>query len=158
MSNPYPPGPPFGGQPPAPPGFSPPGYGPPQPGGWGQLPPGFGAPPAGYEFSEVENVTIRRASTWALILSGCMFLDVVLNLIELNFKGAAFRCVFAVLMLMAGLSFKSVVETRGQDVKHLMDAIEKLGYIFIARAVLVVLAFIAMVLFMSCGAVIGLAR
>jgi hypothetical protein len=145
-----------------PPGYGapPPGYGqamPPNPYGAPMAQPGFGMQQYGsYEFNDLENGIIDkcagRAKLWGWI-------SAVLGGFQLLGGGCgAFAnpslvvyAPYGIVMLIVGISFigvgnslRAVVETQGNDVGHMMSAMEKLGGAFliqsIAYIVMIVLA------------------
>lgn len=107
----------------------------------------FGPPQSDldYEFSERENQTIKKASTWAIILAIVILiqagLGAVQNLIQANICGAiigfAVALVIGIAFYKAGTSLKAVVETEGCDTLHMMEAIDKLGTAFLVRIIVV---------------------
>ncbi len=115
-----------------------------QPQGWGPQP-GY-APAAGgsYEFNQLENGVIGRlggrARTWgvcSIVIGAIMLiLGVVVMIAVGNDMGLAVGSVVAIAALQpmvsggfylaAGTAFNNVVNTQGNDIPHMMDAMRKL--------------------------------
>ena len=110
-----------------------------------------------YEFSDLENVSIERAATSASIWAVCAIVGAVLlgTLAAVQFYLDNLRGAILVLPLFlvcavagwlyigAGRALKKVVETEGNDVELLMQALERMASAFrnevIATGVAVVL-------------------
>ena len=142
------------------------GYGqPPAPAGYGQPPPGpggFGAPapmgyPGGgfgtYEFNELENgiigKTAGRAHTWGIIsivvdalntLVG--FLFIVSPSLLVNLVTGIVSIVVGVTFLGAGNSLQNVVQTQGNDMEHMMQAMQKMSSAFMVQIITTIVGFI----------------
>lgn len=102
-------------------------------------------PAAEYEFSEQQDQTIRRlanAMNWVaapLLVAGVLYLLACIAYILISFQelhalaaailaafGAFFFLALARWTGMAAASFSQIVETKGQDISHLMSALESL--------------------------------
>lgn len=172
-----------------PPAAAPGGYGAPAPGamqpaGYGAPPPNPYAPPGApgmggfmgfgqYEFNEMENgiiaKTAGRAKTWGIIaivigsievLSGFAFF--VSPGLLLNFITGIAQIVIGVTFLGVGNSLTQVVQTQGNDVEHMMGALNKLSSAFmiqiimaIVQAVLIALAILLVIFVFAAMAVSG---
>ena len=165
--------PPGGGWPPqgppgAPPG-GPPGYG--APPGY-QAPGGYGAPAAPaasfgppvaaggqYEFNATENEVIEKLAS-RLTIAGVM--EIIFGACQLFFgwafglggwlvglPGAIAMVAIGALFVSAASSFRSVTQTRGHDVSHLMGALGKLSTAAIVQIVGYIIA-------VALGIIIGL--
>lgn len=157
----------------------PPGYGQPPPGASYQPPNPYGAPagapamggmgmPMGaqfgsYEFNDFENSiidkTAGRAKLWGIISSviGALQLlascGMVANASLASYlPGGIIALVVGITFIGVGNSLKSVVQTQGNDMMHMMQAMQKLGNAFmiqiIATIIGIVLVAIIMVLAM----------
>ena len=161
-----------------PPGGAPPGYGGP-PGGAGFAPspyappghPGVMSPQYGtYEFNEYENSiidkTASRAKLWGIISTTVGALQILASCGM--FASATFATylpagivaiVVGVTFIGAGNSLKSVVTTQGNDLMHLMQAMQKMSSAFIIEIICAivgfVLAVIAMILLVFVFAVVA---
>ena len=150
--------PPPGGAPPgyggAPPsmGFAPNPYGAPQ-GAPGMMSGSFG----NYEFNEMENQivdkTASRAKLWGIIsivfgtlnfLSSCggfakadMFLNLPTGIVGI---------VVGITFLGVGNSLKMVVQTQGNDLMHMMQALQKMGSAFMVQIICAIVSFVLVVL------------
>ena len=134
---PQPPYPPQGGypqQPPYPPqgGYPPPPYPP-------QAPypphPGFAPPPMRpqYEFSGEQNTTLETVGRWAKALGILMFVQAGFAVFGSNHLGALVDIGLGLLLFGGGTSLGAVVTTQGNDVQHLMQALDKLSTLFAIR-------------------------
>ena len=109
---------------------------------------------AGYEFSPLENETIAKAAkwigfwSWVAIVGGALI--GVASAVSFDLAGLIMAVVYVIIGLYyrgAATSMKSVVETAGNDIAHLMTALDKLasafkimGILFIIGIVLAVIA------------------
>jgi hypothetical protein len=134
-----------GGYPPqAHPGYPPPhqqGYPAYPPAGYAGYPP-QAAPqwPAQYEFSEVENKTIERCAAWCKALAVLFFVQAGLQVINLNVIILGVDIVIGLMFWRASKSLSAVVETEGNDVRHLMDALKSISFAFLIRLIVVAVA------------------
>ncbi|MBI2395797.1 MAG: hypothetical protein HYV09_39900 [Deltaproteobacteria bacterium] len=142
-----------------------------QPGPYGQpgYPQGGYAPPpaagGAYEFSQMENTTIgrlgSRAKTWGIcsIVIGLILLvlGVVVIIAAPGEAALPVGGVIAVAALQpvvsggfymaAGGAFKNVVDTQGNDVPHMMDAMKKLTNAMRVESIVALLAIVGAVIF-----------
>lgn len=126
-------------------GFAPP---PAAPQGYGQpaAPPGYGTQPAGppmgpgtghYEFNETENQTVNKLAG-RLMIAGIM--EIVFGVLSLfgNFNwgagsgvlglpGSIAMIVIGAVFIGASGSFKKISQTQGNDMGHLMEALNKMS-------------------------------
>jgi hypothetical protein len=143
-----------------------PGYGPPQQ-GWGHAPAGgfapagYGHPPAGgggYNFSQLEEISIRkvggRSKTWGIIslIIGALLLLAGLGVmvgVDHPIAKAAGAAILAVALqpiisgwfyMQAGQAFDAVVDTHGDDIGHMMNAVGKLTNAVRVEAIVSILA------------------
>lgn len=177
----------YGAPPGAPPGGGAPGYG--APPGYPQ-PGGYGAPPAqgypgqqqpgmmgggfgNYEFSDNENGIIgkaaSRAKLWgviSIVVGACNVLagfgcfakpDLIVNF----FSGIT-AIVVGVVFLGVGGSLKMICDSQGNDIAHLMQAMQKLSSAFLIQtivtivgAVLFLLAFVLVAFVLVASAAAG---
>jgi hypothetical protein len=158
------------GQPPAGGGYGPPagqpgGYGAPPPGAGPYAPPvaGFGAPAmnyGNYEFSEMENQVIEkagsRARTWGIIsiIIGALQLFGTLGAIAnpgliIYLPQGIIGIIVGVTFLGAGSSLKTVVDTQGNDIPHMMTALQKMGSAFFIQIIVTLIGvlLVAMLVF-----------
>lgn len=143
----------------APPG--PPGYGPPA----GGFAPGQAAQPmpqagGGYEFNEQENGRIKLAAMFTKIFGGVSFLTggiafllsfvpfITLGFIPQAFVNVMFASIGALISIgigymyySSGQAFSRVVDTQGDDITHLVDAIGRLRSAFRFEVILFGVAF-----------------
>ena len=152
------------GQPP--PGGAPPGYGAAPP-SMGFAPNPYGAPQGApgmmsgsfgnYEFNDMENSiidkTASRAKLWGIIsttLGGLQCLascGAVANAGMASYLPAGIiAIVFGVTFMGVGNSLKMVVQTQGNDVMHMMQALQKMGSAFMVQIVCAIIGFVLAVL------------
>ena len=110
-----------------------------------------------YEFGERENAVVGETATWVRYWSLIAIVGGVLMLIGGVFtlgSGGFVQLVLGAIYIFVGVTFKgsaaalrSVVETTGDDVGHLMTALDKLGTAFkvmvVAVAIGIALAVVA---------------
>lgn len=143
-------GPPGGGYGGPPPGG---GYGGPPPGGgappgYGGPPPGYGGPPGypppggmpyggggGYEFGQAENATIGAAALWARILGIVLIVIGTIGLLNCSLIDFALKLAVGIFFILGGNALATVVNTQGNDVAHMMTAMQKLGTAFKIRVI-----------------------
>lgn len=133
------------------------------PGVPGGAPPG-GAPPGGlstgqYEFNDDENVTIERAGASSSIWAACAIVGAVLlgtlaglQLSLDNVRGAVLVLPLFLVCAVAGWLYfgtgkalKAVVDTEGNDVELLMQALDRLGTAFRNEVIVTILAVVVFV-------------
>ena len=147
-------GPPGYGQPPPGGGYAPPNpYGPqagPQMGQMGGMP-GMGGMPMGaqfgnYEFNDFENSiidkTASRAKLWGIIstvIGGLQLIGscgMVANASYATYlPSGIIALVVGITFIGVGNSLKSVVQTQGNDMMHMMQALQKLGSAFMIQII-----------------------
>lgn len=101
---------------------------------------------AGYEFSTVENETIGKAATWIGFWSWVAIIVGLVSgigsVVSFDPGGIIMGVVYVVVGFYyrsAAASMRSVVETTGDDVAHLMTALDKLASAFKVMGVLVII-------------------
>lgn len=158
-------GPPPGGGPPGmggPPGYGgPPGQGfaPPNPYGVPQAgPPGMLTPQYGnYEFNDYENSIIEktasRAKLWGIISTTIGALQIVGSCgmfaspsLATYLPAGIVAIVVGITFIGAGNSLKAVVTTQGNDLMHLMQAMQKMSTAFIIEIICAVVGFVLAVI------------
>ena len=160
-------GPPPGGGPPSTGG--PPGYG--VPPGQGYAPPNpYGAPQGGppamtgltpqygnYEFNDYENSIIEktasRAKLWGIISTTIGALQIVGSCgmfaspsLATYLPAGIVAIVVGVTFIGAGNSLKAVTETQGNDLMHLMQAMQKMSSAFIIEIICAIVGFVLAVI------------
>jgi hypothetical protein len=136
----------------------PPGYGAPPPGAMPQQNPyaapgaapgmgGMGMQYGNYEFNELENGIIEKTASRAKLWG---WISTVLGALQLlgGSCGAianvqmAFYVPYGIVMLIVGITFigvgnslRSVVDTQGNDIAHMMQALQKLGSAFLIQTI-----------------------
>lgn len=116
----------------------------------------MGAGGYGYEFDAVQNATISSTSLWARILGIALIIVGAASLINCNIIQFILNLVIGIYFLSGASSLGMVVNTQGNDIAHMMTAIEKLGTAFkirviftIVAVVLVLLLFVAAIAFFA---------
>ena len=102
-----------------------------------------------YEFNDAENTVLGRGARWVGILawimiasSGLMVLGSFLTGDTVAIAGLMVAPIYLIIGLnfrSAAASMKSVIETAGDDIAHLMEALEKLGSALMVMGVLFLL-------------------
>ncbi len=102
-----------------------------------------------YEFNDAENMVLGRVARWVGILawimiagSGLMVLGSFLTGDTIAIAGLMVAPIYLIIGLnfrSAAASMKSVIETAGDDIAHLMEALEKLGSALMVMGVLFLL-------------------
>lgn len=95
------------------------------------------APRRGYEFSSSENARIGRAATWAKGVAIILFVQAALALIGFNLISVAIDVAIGLSFWGGAKKLQEVVQTRGNDVTHMMHALDKLSMAFLIRIILV---------------------
>jgi hypothetical protein len=124
-----------------------------------------------YEFTGRENELVGKAGTWSLALAGASFVMMVVHLIYAidgtDLAGSSLRllvfdmgagvvsagCYLAAAALFAllGTALRRVVSTQGNDLKHMLTALDTLHRIFVLRIALVFLTVIAVAAVIATG-------
>lgn len=130
-------------------------YGPPP----GQPPGGYpygGAPAAGgmsgsplgaqYEFNEAENRVVTRTGTFAIVL-GCVRIVLGLaSVLSCNPCSIVFNLAYegtvGGLFINSGLKLGQIAKTQGQDVTHMMSALNSIYIAILVRIIVMILAFL----------------
>ena len=144
---------------------------PPQGGGYGQpyapqapygMPAGMGPMPVqygSYEFNDYENAVIdkaaSRARTWGIISIVIGALQLMGALGAILSPGLVVYVPMGIVQIVVGTSFlgagnalKAVVNTQGNDIPYVMQALEKLGSAFFVQIIVTVIGFVAVALIM----------
>ncbi len=146
------------GQPP-PAGFGPPSMGFPQNpyGAPQQQPPGMmgGGSYGVYEFNDNENAIIDRAASraklWGIISTVLGVLQCLMScfavanpLLATNLPTGVVAVVVGITFMGVGNSLKQVVQTQGNDLMHMMQALDKMGSAFMVQIVCAIVGFALM--------------
>ncbi len=102
-----------------------------------------------YEFSADQNVVLEKTALWIRLFAWIMMVSAALMALGGLLSGEAGSIVVLVLAavyFMIGLTFRdasvsmnSVVDTQGNDIEHLMVALDKLGSALKTMAILVLI-------------------
>ena len=95
-----------------------------------------GAPRAGYEFTGEQNEIIRRAGNGMMAFGVFQLVVAFFNLLSLNVFAVATAGVVGLFGVQAGSAFKQVTESTGNDVAHLMEALDKVSRLVMARLII----------------------
>jgi hypothetical protein len=151
----------------APPGGAPPGYGAAPPSmGFSQNP--YGGAPQGapgmmsgaygnYEFNDMENSiidkTASRAKLWGIISTTIGALQCLASCGAVANAGMASYLPTGIIAIVVGVTFigvgnslKMVVSTQGNDLMHMMQALQKMGSAFMIQIVCAIIGFVLAVL------------
>ncbi|MFO0664230.1 MAG: hypothetical protein U0174_09770 [Polyangiaceae bacterium] len=112
-----------------------------------------------YEFNDYENSvlmkTAGRAKLFAIVsiimgalttMSGCGF--VAKPDLLLNFPSGIVAIIVGVMFLGVANSLQSVAQTQGNDLAHMMQAVDKLGGAFLTQAIVSIVGFALMIVCM----------
>ncbi len=114
--------------------------------------------PENYEFNSSENLTIERTARFvrafgviSAILGVLASLDIALSLSANSARAAELpqslaAIIVGVIFVRVAGALQLVVNTEGNDVQHMMEAIKKLGDAFLIQLAVMAIAVIAMVL------------
>ena len=113
--------------------------------------PPYAPPPAPsyeYEFDATQNASIASAALWARILGIALIVVGAAALINCNVIEFALNLVIGIYFLGGASSLSAVVNTQGNDIAHMMQALSKLGAAFKVR---VIMTLVAVGLLVVCG-------
>ncbi len=138
-------------------GFSQNPYGAPQMGGMGGAPGMMSGSYGNYEFNDMENAiidkTAGRAKLWGIISTVVGVCQVLLSCgsfanptFASNLPAGIIAIVVGVTFLGVGSSLKMVVQTQGNDLMHMMQALQKMGSAFMVQIVCAIIGFVLAVL------------
>lgn len=113
-----------------------------------------------YEFNALENSiidkTARRAKLWGTISLVVGVLQVLSSCAAVANPGLASQFPSGVIAIVVGIAFmgvgtslKNVVQTQGNDVGHMMHAMEKLGNAFMVQIVCTIVGIVLIALFLA---------
>jgi hypothetical protein len=104
-------------------------------------------PQPGYEFTETENKVLNAAATWAMILGIIEILEGAAQLAQKSHSNLNLivHVVMGVMLIVASQSLKKVTSTQGQDVPHLMKALDNFSNVLLIRIILLCLALVIIV-------------
>jgi hypothetical protein len=112
-------------------------------------------PPGGYEyeFDQQQNAVISSASLWARILGIALMVVGAYALLSCNPITFIINLIVGIFFFIGGSSFASVVNTQGNDILHMMQALSKLGTAFKIR-VIVTLVGVGLLLLLMFGVIV----
>ena len=90
---------------------------------------------ARHEFTDDQNAIIRSAATWAMVLGVFNFISALGNLSGKSCGALIGNIVAGVLFVLISSAFKKIVISTGNDVGHLMEALQKLGVLLLIRII-----------------------
>lgn len=103
----------------------------------------MGPPPgAGYEFSATENETIGKVALWAKVLAGALAVQALTSVVGGNYLGVIVEVIVIISLFQGAQAFDNVVNSQGNDVMHLMEALEKVSTVFAIRIGLFIFAMV----------------
>ena len=104
-----------------------------------------------YEFDDQQNATISSAATWARVLGIVMIVVGVASLLNCNVVTLIIDLVVGINLLGGASSLSMVVNTQGNDIAHMMQALGKLGTAFKVRVIATLVGLV--LIFLLIGAV-----
>ncbi|MBI2395796.1 MAG: hypothetical protein HYV09_39895 [Deltaproteobacteria bacterium] len=104
--------------------------------------------PPSYEFGEAENSIIKSCATWTMVLGIIQILEGASKLFGegKSTLNLIVHVAMGVLLIVASQSLTKVVTTQGQDIPHLMKALDNFGQVLLIRIILLVFALIIAVI------------
>jgi len=108
---------------------------------------------AEYEFDAVQNATLSSAALWARILGVMLIVVGAAALFNCNIVSFALNLIMGIFFIGGGSSLAMVVNTQGNDIMHLMQAMTKLGNAFKMR---VIITLVGVVLICVVGGLLAL--
>ena len=112
------------------------GQGQPQQGYGGQPQQGHGPPQ--YEFSPNENQVFSTISMWTMAAGGVQVLIALGSFLSGSWLSGLVTLCVAGLLVYAGMQFKTVVTTQGNDVQFTLDALDKVKTVLSVRIALTI--------------------
>jgi hypothetical protein len=107
---------------------------------------------AGYEFTVPQNAIIQKTATYAKLWG---IISIVLGAIQIlvgQLPGGIVSIVIGLVFIGVAGSLKAVVVTEGNDIDHMMAALQKLGNAFLIQVVVTVAAVVVGILAASAAA------
>jgi len=99
-----------------------------------------------YEFDALQNATIGSAALWARVLGATLIVVGAASLLNCNIVTFVLDLVLGIYFLGGGSSLAAVVNTQGNDVTNMMQALQKLGTAFKIRVIATLVAVILLFL------------
>jgi hypothetical protein len=108
----------------------------------------WGAPgqSRGYEFTDPQNAVIAKTALGARVLSIILFISAALALVNGNIVNTIISGIVGMFFWKGADSFKSVVDTQGNDVAHMMQALDALTGAFKTRVIVTLIGVGLMIL------------
>jgi hypothetical protein len=109
-----------------------------------------------YEFDAQQNGLISSAALWARILGIGLIVVGAASLINCNVVSFTIDLIVGIFFILGGNSLAAVVNTQGNDIMHMMQALSKLGTAFKIR-VIVTLVGLGLLLLIGFGLIVMIA-
>ena len=97
--------------------------------------PHYGAPTRGYEFSPSEEKVFTSAARWTMALGVLMVGQAALDIVVSGRMTGYVTIIVSISLIVASTAFRKVTTSKGNDIQHLMSALNSLGHVFIARLI-----------------------
>ena len=110
-----------------------------------------------YEFTPEQNVTIASTSLWARVLGIVMIVVGVASLLNCNIIALIIDLIVGIYLLGGASSLSMVVNTQGNDIAHMVQAIDKLGSAFKTRVIVTLIALVLVIMLFAVVFVLALA-
>lgn len=99
-----------------------------------------------YEFNSSENEVFSKIGKWLMVVSIGVGIVGILNVLSgimtkmyVTAGAGVVSLVVSVFLIQSSNAFKRIVQTKGDDIAHVMDALKSLrGYFFIQAASLII--------------------
>ena len=110
-----------------------------------------------YEFTTKENLTLSQAAQWARVLGAINVLTGITQLSN-GFSGLVNMAIdlgIGMALWNGGGAQKRVVDTEGDDISHMMDAMTNLARVFTIRLAMIALGLVLVCAIVLIGVVAG---
>jgi hypothetical protein len=110
-----------------------------------------------HEFTAEENEILAELALWSGILGTLKLVQAVIGILGKNLIGGAIELAVGLSLLGGRKALRAAVDTSGNDVDHLMVAVDKLATVFQLRLILSLLGAIAIVFLVVVFAILAAA-
>ncbi len=92
----------------------------------------------------MENQTVADVAKWAQILAIIFFVQAAFQLLNSSWTASVVNVGLGVLFITGSKSFQMVVDSAGNDMVHMMSALDRVSAVFLIRFILVMIVFVIM--------------
>ncbi len=97
---------------------------------------------AGYEFTVSQNVIIQKTATYAKLWGIISIFVGAIQILVAQLPAGIVSIIIGMVFIGVAGSLKAVVVTEGNDIDHMMAALQKLGNAFLIQVIVTVIAVI----------------